>query len=128
MKAYDKLHDEIYDVAIINYVERTCFLRDRRIQGEIGRDFEDVIFLEETGKKDRHGNELIEDDFIKNLNGTIMQIKYGEYKMFCPSDKMYENNVGFYVEAKGYPQMPLGPTEDYAIKLGNIYTDRKLCL
>lgn len=35
-------------------------------------------------------------------------------------------NVGFYVEAKGFKPMPLGNTEDYAIKIRNIYENPEL--
>lgn len=58
-----------------------------------------------------------DDEIVSELNGTHMFIRYGEYEAYCPADDMWTKNVGFYVEAKGYPDMPLGETSEYARKL-----------
>lgn len=78
-----------------------------------------------TGHTDIEGNELYQGDVITGLNGISMVIRYGDYEAFCPADKAYMRSVGFYAEAKGYPQMPIGPTEEYAEKIGNIYDNPK---
>ena len=36
------------------------------------------------------------------------------------------DNVGFYVEATGYPQMPVGPLSEYAKVIGNVYENSEL--
>lgn len=75
-----------------------------------------------TGLMDRHKNKLYQEDIIKsNLNNVYMVIKFGEYRAYCPADDEYMINVGFYAKAKGYPSMPLGPTDKYAELVGNIY-------
>ena len=38
---------------------------------------------------------------------------------YCPADKTYMDNVGFFAEAEGYPQMPIGDLSAYALKIGN---------
>lgn len=48
-------------------------------------------------------------------------VKYGTYEAYCPADEGYMDNVGFYVEAVGYPQMPVGPLSDYAKVIGNMW-------
>ncbi len=90
---------------------------------------EDTVFLGNgtpmrfTGKKDSNGNDLYEGDIIRGNNGVLMVIRYGLYTAYCPADKAWMDSVGFYAEAVNYdyPQMPIGPTEDYAERVGNIY-------
>lgn len=70
-----------------------------------------------TGKRDISGQEVFEGDVIENQYGLKLLIKYGIYQAYCPVDKCYMDNVGFYAEAPDYPefpQMPIGPLEDYA--------------
>lgn len=43
-----------------------------------------------------------------------MTIRYGEYEAFCPGDQCPMANIGFYVEAEGYSNMPLGEPDMYA--------------
>lgn len=91
--------------------------------------FNEVILMKNTHKPDISGQEVYEGDIIESHQDAIvldilMVVKYGIYMAFCPTDEEYMENVGFYVEAPGYPQMPLGPLEDYAKVIGNIYEDR----
>lgn len=79
-----------------------------------------------TGKRDSKGNVLYEEDIIKGNQGVLMVIRYGLYTAYCPADDAWMDSVGFYAEAVGYPQMPIGPTEDYAEKVGNIYENPDL--
>lgn len=70
-----------------------------------------------SGKCDVEGNLLFQDDeIISELNNLKMTIRYGEYQAFCPEDECEMQTVGFYAEADGYLDMPLGPTEEYARK------------
>lgn len=85
----------------------------------------DVILMKNTGKQDIFGEFVYEGDFIESHQGTqildiLMLVKYGTYEAYCPNDAVYMDNVGFYVEAVGYPQMPVGPLEEYAKVIGNV--------
>lgn len=123
-KAFDKLHKVVMDVSIINFESRTCFLKKKDSRDTIVRNFEDVVLLRSTGCYDINKNELIEEDTISSVLTDIkMTIKYGEYEAYCPADRAYMKNIGFYVQAEGIPDMPLGPTEDYAIRIGNKYAE-----
>lgn len=89
------------------------------------------VLQRSTGRHDISGREIFEGDFIEShQNGKIldvlMVVKYGTYEAYCPADKCYMDNVGFYVEAIGYPQMPLGPLENYAKIIGNIFENPDL--
>lgn len=84
-----------------------------------------------TGKFDISGMGVYEGDFIESHQGTqildiLMLIKYGAYEAYCPADKCYMENVGFYVEAVGYPQMPLGSLSDYAKVIGNVFDNTEI--
>lgn len=75
---------------------------------------------------DHYGRGGYEGDFTESHFGAqildlLMLVRYGTYEVFCPADELYMDNVGFYVEAEGYLQMPLGPLEDYAKVIGNMY-------
>lgn len=79
-----------------------------------------------TGRCDISMQEVYDGDFIESHQGTkvldiLMLVKYGTYQAYCPADQEYMDNVGFFVAAKGYPQMPVGPLEDYAKVIGNAY-------
>lgn len=81
---------------------------------------------ESTGRSDISMQEVYAGDFIESHQGTqildvLMLVKFGTYQAYCPADKFYMDGIGFYVEAVGYPQMPVGPLEDYAKVIGNIY-------
>lgn len=71
-----------------------------------------------TGQFDINKEMLWEDDeIVSEVNGVHMFIRYGEYEAYCPADEVMMKNIGFYAEAEGYPDMPLGPTEEYARKI-----------
>lgn len=79
-----------------------------------------------TGRCDISMQEVYAGDFIESHQGTqildvLMLVKFGTYQAYCPVDQFYMDGVGFYVEAVGYPQMPVGPLEDYAKVIGNTY-------
>lgn len=84
------------------------------------------IVMRSTEKVDAGGVEVFEGDIIENPNGVRMKICFGTYWGYCPADKCKMDSVGFYAEALGLPQMPIGPLEDYAQVVGNIYENPEL--
>lgn len=70
---------------------------------------------------DKHKRMIFEGDIIKLLNGARGIVRFGEYTAFCPADEQPMANVGFFVESPDLPDMPLGPTEEYAEILDNVY-------
>ena len=91
--------------------------------------FEDIILMKNTSKTDISGQYVYEGDFIESHQGTqildiLMLVKYGTYEAYCPNDDAYKDNVGFYVEAVGHPHMPVGPLEEYAKVIGNMYQNK----
>lgn len=75
-----------------------------------------------TGKEYMDHEIAYEGDIFKSQScGVIMVLKYGTYTAYCPADKCCMESVGFYAEAAGYPQMPIGDLSEYAIRLGNIF-------
>lgn len=80
-----------------------------------------------TGKKYMNGEIAYEGDIYKNPGcGVVFVLKYGTYTAYCPADDTYMDNVGFYAEAEGYPQMPIGDLSTYALKIGNIFDNPEL--
>lgn len=84
-----------------------------------------------TGKKDMFGQEVLEGDIIEShlggqISTDIMIIKYGVYQAYCPVDKCYMDNIGFYVTGKNLPDMPVGPLEDFAKVIGNVSDNPEL--
>lgn len=84
-----------------------------------------------TGKFDIAGIGIYQGDYVESHDGDktlalIMTVKYGTYEAYCPEDKCYMENVGFYVEAEGCKPMPLGPVSDYAKVIGNIFDNPEM--
>lgn len=73
-----------------------------------------------TGKYDLAGQLVFQNDVIENKNGYRMIIRYGTYAAYCPIDCEYEESVGFYAEAAGLLQMPIGDLSEYARVIGNL--------
>lgn len=75
-----------------------------------------------TGKMDDAGNRLFEGDVLGTMSQVVrMEICYGRYGAFCPHDREYMENIGFFVVSNTTEDaMPLGPTENYAHLLGNV--------
>lgn len=92
---------------------------------------ERFILEQYTGMKDIHGTEIYEGDIIKSHLGDQvlaenMVVKFGMYQANCPVDKQDMESVGFYVSAQGFLDIPVGPTEDYAIVIGNVHANPEL--
>lgn len=118
--------NKMWEVMQIDYrIPQTVILTDGKTDhGNVS--LKDVILMKNTGKKDISGEFVYEGDFIESHQGTqildiLMLVKYGTYEAYCPNDDAYMDNVGFYVEAVGHPQMPVGPLEEYAKVIGNVY-------
>lgn len=85
-----------------------------------------------TGRQDRSGKEVFQGDVIESHlpDGRIlaenMVIEYGIYQSYCPADKAFMDSIGFYVSKSGYPDMPLGPLEEYAKVIGNCFDHPEL--
>lgn len=80
-----------------------------------------------TGKEYMNGETAYEGDIYKNPKcGVVFVLKYGTYTAYCPEDNTYMDNVGFFAEAEGYPQMPIGDLSTYALKIGNIFDNTEL--
>lgn len=86
-----------------------------------------------TDKHDIPGNVLFEGDVYRNPDNLVFEICYGKYQAYCPADKCYMENVGFFAISDDTKElynveapMPLGSTEDYAYLLGNIFDNPEL--
>lgn len=118
-------NNKMWQVMQIDYrVPQTVILTDGETD-YINVPMEEVRLMKTTGKQDISCEYIFEGDFIESHQGTqildiLMLVKYGTYEAYCPADDYYMENVGFYVEAAGYPQMPLGPVSEYAKVIGNI--------
>lgn len=128
LMAYDKLQQDIREVCQINMAESTCLLFvQKNVRTTVERLFKDVVFLNSTGRKDINEIVIIEGHIIESiLSADKMIVKYGEYDSYCPVDRSVMKNVGFYVSAKNYSDMPLGPTEEYAEIVGHIKINPEL--
>lgn len=117
---------KMWEVMQIDYrIPQSVILTDGKID-HINVELENVVLMKNTGKQDISGEFVYEGDFIESHQGTqilniLMLVKYGTYEAYCPADDEYMDNVGFYVEAAGYPQMPIGPLSEYAKVIGNVY-------
>lgn len=58
-----------------------------------------------------------DDEIVNEITGMHMFIRYGEYEIYSPVDDTWMKSVGFYMETKGYPDMPLGETSEYVRKV-----------
>lgn len=117
---------KMWEVMQIDYrIPQTVILTDGKTD-YLNVSLKDIVLMKNTGKQDISGEYVYEGDFIESHQGTqildiLMFVKYGTYEAYCPNDDAYMVNVGFYVEAVGHPQMPVGPLEEYAKVIGNVY-------
>lgn len=119
-------NNKLWEVMQIDYrTPQTAILTDG-ITDYINIPLEEMILMKNTGKQDISGKFVYEGDFIESHQGTqildiLMLVKYGTYNAYCPADEEYMDNVGFFVEAVGYPPMPIGQLSEYAKVIGNVY-------
>jgi hypothetical protein len=128
-RAWLKVEKKMYEVKSID------FLNDK--VGLIGAgtvDLSEVELLPSSTYLDNpmypDTQEIYAGDIMKNDDGTIFEVHFGEHQMYCPADQQYMHNMGFYVTSPNYRldkfHMPMGPTEMYATKIGNIYQNPEL--
>lgn len=80
-----------------------------------------------TNKEYMNGVIAYEGDiFESQCSGDLMILRYGFYQAYCPVDEEYMETVGFYAECKGFPDMPIGDLQEYALKRGNIFDNPEL--
>lgn len=86
-----------------------------------------------TGKHDKAGNVLFEGDVVKNQDGRLFEICYGEHSTYCPVNHKFIGNVGFFMLSESIREqfdidkpVPLGPTEEYAYLVGNVFDTLEL--
>lgn len=72
------------------------------------------------------GHEIFEDDIIKDSNGMLMKIIYGDYMEFSISEMAYIPSKGFYTKAPGLPQMPIEKLEGNVKVIGNTFDNTEL--
>lgn len=84
-------------------------------------------------KHDIPGNVLFEGDVFRNPDNLLFEVCYGKYQAYCPADKCYMENVGFFAISKDVKEiygidapMPLGSTEEYAYLVGNVFDNPEL--
>ena len=117
--------NKMWEVMQIDYrIPQTVIITDG-ITDHINVPLTEVVLMKNSGKQDISGEFIYEGDFIESHQGTrildiLMLVKYGTYEAYCTIDKEYMDNVGFFIEAAGYPQMPLGPLSEYAKVIGNV--------
>ncbi len=99
---------------------------------KIASNYEEEKFIDmntigqSTGTYDSSGKEVFEDDIIENPLGIRMKICFGTYQGYCPEDKIFMDSIGFYAEAPGFLKMPVGPLDEYAQVIGNMYDNPDL--
>ena len=84
-------------------------------------------------KHDVPGSVLFEGDVFRNPDNLLFEICYGKYMAFCPGDREWMENVGFFAVSMDADNlygvkepMPLGMTEEYAFLVGNIFDNPEL--
>lgn len=90
-------------------------------------EIEPFTLCRSVGKEYMNGEKAFEGDiFESQCSGERMVLRYGTYQAYCPADKDFMDSVGFFAEAEGYPQMPIGDLSTYALKIGNIFDNPEL--
>lgn len=118
-RVWDILNKKMLDWEEIKYLPASQIFSEQSKQ-------KSRIVMRGVGRRDISGKDVYEGDIIENPGGARMEIKFGTYWAYCPVDKCNVDSVGFYAESRGCPKMPVGPLEDYAEVVGNIYENPEL--
>lgn len=86
-------------------------------------DFEDVIFTQSTGLKDKNGKEIFEGDIITTDTYACI-VSFGEYTYF-EDEHTQTTEIGFYLSFLNVKPATYAPFEkvywDNCVVIGNIY-------
>jgi uncharacterized phage protein (TIGR01671 family) len=119
-RAWDKIHKEIKEVAIISWISRFAALWNVRgnVRITIDRDFGDIELMQYTGLKDKNGKEIYEGDIV--------------YAKCCEKYlEVYWNDIGcggwWFTEKIDGDMYPVGKIDlDWLEVKGNIYENPEL--
>lgn len=79
------------------------------------------------GKKDVNKKNIFSGHILKNKDGVLFLVQYGSFAMYCPVDQAMMENIGFVVTSPHVPgDMPLGPTEEWATIVGNVFDNPEM--
>ncbi|WP_240078170.1 YopX family protein [Enterococcus gallinarum] len=79
-RVWDKKYKMLMRVNQINYLKGTAWLEadqgDHETRHTLTRCFDDVIFMQSTGIKDKNGAEIFEGDIVVNQYGNVGYVAY----------------------------------------------------
>lgn len=120
--------DWVYGAYIFVCSVKKAYIQTFREDGEMAEllETDPHTTCQFTQGTDKQGLPIYEDDLITGPSGQVMLIRFGEYEAYCPADEVFMRSVGFYAEAPGYPDMPIGPTDQYATLVGNLHDNPEI--
>ena len=117
-RAWDKLSNYIFDVALIDFDTQMVKLGGRKY-----RNLDEVILMQSTGLKDKNGKEIFEGDIIAT-NSFACIVGFGKYDYF-EDDGIKITGIGFYLGYLNVEPATYSPFESPFLEncevLGNIH-------
>ncbi|WP_057489773.1 YopX family protein [Streptococcus anginosus] len=117
-RAWDKLSNYIFDVALIDFDTQMVKLGGRKY-----RNLDEVILMQSTGLKDKNGKEIFEGDIIAT-NSFACIVSFGKYDYF-EDDGIKITGIGFYLGYLNVEPATYSPFESPFLEncevLGNIH-------